>query len=337
MKALMLTSTEGPESAAIVEIEAPQPRAGEVSVSLRAASLNHRELWISRGLYPGMTLPTVLGADGSGVVTAVGDGVNPSLVGQPVVLYPGLNWGDNEAYPSDRFGLLGMPGPGTVAGSICVPAGNAFAKPAHLNHAQAAALPVAALTAFRALTVKAGVKADDRVLITGIGGGVATFALLIAKALGARVFVTSSSDKTLETARGHGADGTFNYKDDQWGKTLRQAAGSIDVVFDGAPGASFSAYGRALTMGARVVLYGSTGGPAFTASAPDLFLRHASILGTAMGSPKDFGAMLDFFASHRLEPVIDRTFPFTEAREALLYLETGHQFGKVVIEHDDLA
>ncbi len=332
MKALLLTSADGPASASIQDVETPSPGAGEVAVALRAASINHRELWISRGLYPGMTLPTILGADGSGIVTTVGEGVDASLVGKEAVLYPGLHWGESEAFPSDRFGLLGMPGPGTITETICVPAENVFAKPAHLTHTQAAALPVAALTAFRGLTVKGNVKSGDTVLITGIGGGVATFALLFAKALGARVFVTSGSEKTLAAARAHGADGAFNYRDESWGKALRKAAGAIEVVFDGAPASAFSGYARALAMGARVVLYGSTGGPNFTVSAPDLFLRHASVIGTAMGSPADFGAMLDFISTHRLEPVIDKSFPFAEAKEALAYLESGHQFGKVVVE-----
>lgn len=332
MKALLLTSADGPASAAIQEMETPSPRAGEVAVALRAASLNHRELWISRGLYPGMTLPTILGADGSGIVTAVGEGVDGALIGRETVLYPGLHWGENEAFPSDRFGLLGMPGPGTITETICVPVENVFTKPAHLTHVQAAALPVAALTAFRGLTVKGNVKSGDTVLITGIGGGVATFALIFAKALGARVFVTSGSDTTLEAATAHGADGAFNYRDESWGKSLRKTAGAINMVFDGAPASAFAGYGRALAMGARVVLYGSTGGPNFTVSAPDLFLRHAAVIGTAMGSPADFGAMLDFISTHKLEPVIDKCFPFADAKDALLYLENGHHFGKVVIE-----
>lgn len=332
MKALLLTSTGGPESAALVDLDDPHPGPGEARVTLRAASLNHRELWISRGLYPGMALPTVLGADGAGIVAAVGAGVDSTWVGREVVLYPALNWGDNEGHPGDGFGLLGMPGPGTIAQSICVPEASLFSKPAHLSHVQAAALPVAALTAFRALTVKADLKAGERLLITGVGGGVATFALLFGKAIGAKVFVTSGSDQTLGAARALGADGLLDYRDEQWGKALRAMAGAVDVVFDGAPAAAFPAYARCLATGARVVLYGSTGGPAFTVSAPELFLRHASILGTAMGSPRDFAAMLALVTTHRLEPVIDRVFAFEEAREALLHLGEGHRFGKVVIE-----
>jgi len=332
MKALLLTSTGGPEAAVLSEVDTPEPGAGEIGIALRAASLNHRELWISRGSYPGMKLPTVLGADGAGVVESVGAGVDPATIGREVVLYPGLNWGSREDISNEQFGLLGMPGPGTIAERICVPLASAFTKPAHLSYVQAASLPVAGLTAFRALMVKAGLRKGDRVLITGIGGGVALFALLFAKALGATVFVTSSSAETLEVARRHGAAGGFKYTDGDWGKALRKATGSIDVVLDGAPAGSFSGYIRALAYGARVVLYGSTGGPTFTASAPELFLRHASIIGTSVGSPSDFERMLEFISEHRIEPIVDREFSLDDAAEALRYLEAGNRCGKVAIK-----
>jgi zinc-binding alcohol dehydrogenase/oxidoreductase len=332
MKALVLKSADGPASASLEEVETPTPSPGEVAVRVQGASLNHRELWISRGLYPGMALPTVLGADGAGTVVGVGDGLDWGLVGKEVVLYPGLGWGNSERFPAPGFGLLGMPGPGTIAETICVPAENAVSKPAHLSFVEAAALPVAALTAYRALNVKGGLSAGQRVLVTGVGGGVATFGLLFAKAMGATVYVTSGSDETLQKARDLGAADGFNYRDEQWGKKLRAAAGAIDVVLDGAPAAGFAQYARSLAIGARVVLYGSTGGAAFSANAPDLFLRHASIVGTAMGSPADFSDMLRLVETHGIRPVIDRQFAFQDAHGALLHLEKGHAFGKVVID-----
>ena len=331
MKALMLRSTEGPESATLESVEAPSPGPGEVLVRIQAASLNHRELWISRGLYPGMALPTVLGADGAGRVAEIGEGVDHALIGQDVVLYPGLNWGDDERFPSNRFGLLGMPGPGTIAEAVCVPAANVFRRPAHLSAEEAASLPVAALTAYRGLVVKAGLAPGEKVLLTGIGGGVATFALLFAKALGATVFVTSGSEETIGKAVALGAEQGFNYRDEAWGKALRAASGGIDVVFDGAPASGFPAYARSLALGARVAVYGSTGGANVAVSAPELFLKHAAVIGTAMGSPADFAAMLDFVAEHGLRPVIDRAFTLDEAPAALLHLEQGHGFGKVVV------
>src|SRR5277367_3534735 len=152
MKALILEATEGPERAVVKDIATPHPKAGEVSVAIKAAALNHRELWITRGQYPGM-LPTpfTLGCDGAGVIEAVGAGVDENRIGEAVVLYPGLNWGPDPRFPAAAFGLLGMPGPGTIAEKISVPEANALPKPAHLSFGQAAAIALAGLTAWRGL------------------------------------------------------------------------------------------------------------------------------------------------------------------------------------------
>jgi NADPH:quinone reductase-like Zn-dependent oxidoreductase len=331
MKALVLEKADGPGAAVLRDEPVPRPKAGEVRVAIKAASLNHRELWISRGQYPGMKLPCILGADGAGVIDEVGEGVAHAEIGREVLLYPALNWGSDRRFPSASFGLLGMPGPGTIAEWLCVPAENAFAKPAHLSFEEAAALPTAGITAWRALVGKARIQPGEKVLITGIGGGVATFAMKFALAHGARVYVTSSSAASLAKAAELGAAGGFNYKEDGWRKTLAQASGGVDVVIDGAPAGAFAGYARTLAMGARVVVYGSTGGPQFQLSAPDLFLRHAFLIGTAMGDLVDFRAMLAFTVEKRLRPVIDRSFKLTEAPEALQYLEKSHQFGKVTI------
>ena len=185
MRALLLREAATP--AKVEQVEDPQAAASELVVSIRAAALNHRELWIGRGLYPGMKLPTTMGADGAGVVTSVGSGVDPARIGEEVVLYPGLQWGDDPRFPAAAFGLLGMPGPGTVAEQIAVPAASALPKPAHLDFLQAAALPLAGLTAWRGLVTKAELRAGERLLITGVGGGVAAQALGLAVAMGAEV------------------------------------------------------------------------------------------------------------------------------------------------------
>jgi zinc-binding alcohol dehydrogenase/oxidoreductase len=296
MKALVLEKADGLDCAAIGEVDTPQPAAGEVRVALRAAALNHRELWITRGLYPGMQLPTTMGADGAGA-----------------------------------FGCLGMPYAGTIADYICAPADSVVAKPAHLDMAAAAAVPLAGLTAWRALITKAQLKSGDNVLVTGIGGGVATWALTFAKAMGANVFVTSSSQEKIDWAAQMGASGGVNYKEEKWGKALGAMSGGIDVVIDGAPANSVTQYGRTLNMGARVVIYGSTGGMSFEMAATDLFLRHATLYGSAMGSLDDFKSMMAFVREKRLEPAIDQSFPFEQASEALQYLEREHSIGKVVI------
>ena len=331
MRVLGIDAANGLEGVSLSTVADTPPGQGEVRVALRAAALNHRELWILRGQYPGMALPATLGADGAGVIDAVGQGVDAALIGQEVVLYPGLRWGDDPRYPAADFGLLGMPGPGTLADAIIVPAASAIAKPAHLDFASAAAVPLAALTAWRGLVTKAALQPGEKLLVTGAGGGVATFAILLGMAIGAKVFVTSGSDDTLARAQALGVSAGFNYKDEAWRKALPKASGGIDVVFDGAPGAGYTSYGRALAMGARVVVYGSTGGMTFPVNAPELFLKNVRIIGTNVGNPAEFAAMIAFIAEHRIAPVIDRVFALEDAKSALAYLENGHSFGKIVV------
>jgi zinc-binding alcohol dehydrogenase/oxidoreductase len=187
MQAYVLNRAEGIDGAALTEVPLPKPTAGEVRVRLHAAGLNHRELWILRGLYPGMVLPCILGADGAGIVDAVGEGADPALLGRAVVVYPAREWGDDPRFPGARFHLLGMPAPGTFADAICVDAAAVEAVPAHLDMAQAAALPTAALTAWRGLSVKAALRAGETLLVTGVGGGVGGFALQFGVAMGAQV------------------------------------------------------------------------------------------------------------------------------------------------------
>ena len=304
-------------------------------MALKAAALNHRELWITKGLYPGMTLPATLGCDGAGVIDAVGEGVDEALLGKAVVLYPGLDWGDDPRWPAASFGLLGMPGPGTIADHIVVGADDALAKPRHIDFAEAAALPLALLTAWRGLVTKAELRPGETVLITGVGGGVASAALQIAMAMGANAFVTSGSDETLAKAVTLGARGGVNYTDENWKKTLGKAAGGIDVVFDGAPATSYPAYGRSLNTGARVVVYGSTGGMAFQVNGPELFLKNIRIMGTNVGTRDELKAALAFVPEKSIVPAIDRRFPLDRARGALGHLEQGHAFGKVVIDIAD--
>lgn len=332
MRILSLATADGLDAISLDTVALPEPGPGEVRVALKAASLNHRELWIVRGMYPGMRLPATLGCDGSGVIDAVGEGVDAGRIGQAVILYPGLDWGDDDRYPSPAFGLLGMPGPGTIADAICLPAGHAVTKPHHLDFANAAALPLAALTAWRGLVTKGGLKAGDRLLITGIGGGVATFALKFGVAMGADVFVTSGSDEKLAEALALGAKGAINYKTEKWVMPLARQSGGIDIVFDGAPAGGYKNYVRALAMGARVVLYGSTGGMTFEVNAPELFLKNISLTGTNVGNLNEFKAMVAFVEENSIVPSIDRRFAIADAKTALAYLDAGHGFGKVVFD-----
>ncbi len=332
MKALVLEATDGLKSAVVKDIDPPTPKAGEVLVAVKAAGLNHRELWITRGQYPGMVAaPFSMGCDAAGVVESVGEGVDEQRIGEEVVLYPGLNWGPDPRFPAANFATLGMPGPGTIAEKIAVQAASALPKPAHLSFDQAAAIGLAGLTAWRGLFTKGGLKSGEKLLVTGIGGGVALFALQFAAKTGAQVFVTSGSEQTIARALTMGAQAGFNYKDESWRKALPKASGGIDVVFDGAPASAYPNYGRALSIGARVVVYGSTGGMQFNVNAPELFLKNISVVGTNIGNLDEFKSMLSFLAQNRLEPLIERSYPLAAATAALSFLQDEHQLGKIII------
>lgn len=331
MKALLLESADGPESTRVADVETPEPKAGEVRVAIRAASMNHREMWIARGLYPGMTLPSTMGCDGAGVVDMIGKDVSGVSLGDEVVIYPGRNWGSNRHAPHPEFGLLGMPYPGTIAEFICVPAENIAPKPKGMTWEEAAATVLTGLTAWRALMVKGQLQAGETLLISGVGGGVATFGLAFAVAHGAKAYVTGESEDVLARAKEMGALGGLLYTDPEWGKRVRKLTGGIDVVLDGAPGPSYANYVRAINPGARIVIYGSTAGDKFEVTATGIFLKSASIVGSQVGDPQDFRDMLAFIDKHAIKPVIERSFRLSEARDALLYLEKEHKFGKVVI------
>ena len=322
MDAIRLHETGGPQSLRMETVPQPEPGAGELVVRLRAAALNRRDVFITHGKYPNIALPATLGSDGAGIVEESGD---------EVVIDPMLDWGGNPHVWGDRASILGMPRAGTFAQYVAVPRQNVHAKPAHLSFEQAAALPLAGLTAYRAVVTRAQVRRGETVLVTGIGGGVQTFALLFAKAAGARVAVTSSSDAKLQRARELGADLTANYRTDpNWHKTLRKEAGNIDVAVDSAGGETFA---RALGMvrpGGRVVTYGGTHAESTIRMFP-IFWNHLTILGTSMGSPQDFAAMLALVERDKLVPALDRTFPMSEAAAAAAHLDAGEQFGKVLL------
>ena len=193
-------------------------------------------------------------------------------------------------------------------------------------------MPLTALTAWRALMFKGQLKAGETLLISGVGGGVATFGLAFAVALGANVYVTGENEHVIKRAMEMGAKGGLLFTDPEWRKQVGKLTGGIDVVLDGAPSPSFANYVRAINPGARIVIYGSTGGNEVKFNATDIFLKSASIVGSQVGDPQDFRDMLAFADKHKIRPVIERVFPLDEAKEALLYLEKQHQFGKVVVK-----
>ena len=331
MKALLLESIEGPEAVSVKDVPMPTAGPSEVRVKLKAASVNHRELFIANGQYPGMVLPSIMGCDGAGVIDQLGDNVTEAKIGDEVVLYPARQWGSRRDTPAPDFGLLGMPFAGTLAEYICVPVENLARKPAFMTWEEAGAMPLTALTSWRALMFKGQLKVGETLLISGVGGGVATFGLAFAVAMGAAVYVTGESQKVLDRAKEMGAKDGLLFTDPEWRKNIRKMTGGIDVVLDGAPGPSLPNYIRALNPGARIVIYGSTAGNDLKFNATDLFLKSATLLGSQVGDITDFREMLAFADQHRIRPVIQSSFPLAQAREALLHLRDNHSFGKISV------
>ena len=332
MKAILLRELGGPERLVLEQTPAPEPGPGEAVVALRAAALNHRDAWIRKGLYAGISLPIILGSDGAGEVVAVGDGVDGAWLGRHVVINPSLGWGDDPRVQGPSYRILGLPDHGTYAERVKVPAENLYAKPASLSWGAAAAIPLAGLTAYRALVTRARVQRGETVLITGIGGGVATIALLIARHAGARVFVTSSSDAKLTRARQLGAEGGANYRQEEWAKRVQTLCdGGPDVIIDSAGRDVFPALLDLIKPGGRLVTFGATTGSPSTVEVRRIFWKQVSILGSTMGTPAEFAGMLALFDG-QLTPIVDRVFPLAAAPDAHRRMDQADQFGKIVLE-----
>lgn len=333
MKAILLRELGGPEKLRLEDAPDPTPGPGEAVVSLRAAALNHRDAWIRHGLYAGIKLPIIPGSDGAGEVLAVGDGVDRSWIGKPVVINPSLDWGPDERVQGPRYRILGLPDHGTYAERVKIPAANLVAKPEPVSWEQAAAIPLAGLTAYRALVTRAKVRAGETLLVTGIGGGVSTFALTIAQHLRARVFVTSGSDAKLAQARELGAEGGVNYQSPDWMKQLAdQCAAGFDVAIDSAGGDTFAKLLDLIKPGGRIVTFGATTGSPSTVEVRRIFWKQISLLGSTMGSPREFREMVLLYGEGGLRPVIDRVFPLAQAAEAHRRMDEGAQMGKIVLK-----
>ncbi len=335
MKAIRLHDLDGPDSLGYEDVPEPEPGSGETVVRLHAAALNRRDVFATYGQYPGVRadiLPCVLGSDGSGEVVARGDGAAGPAEGAEVVINPALYWGDDPRKPGKEYRILGLPDDGTFAQFVKVPADSVFPIPSHLSHEEAAAIPLAALTAYRALVTRGGVSEGETVVVPGVGGGVATFMVQIAAAFGARVFVTSGSDEKIEKAKGLGAEGGVNYNSEDWSKELKSMAGGVDLSVDHVGGEAFNALVSLAKPGGRIVVVGATAGPTPKAMTIRIALKHLDVLGTAMGTNEEFGTMLDLYAEHGLRPVINETFSLEEAASALAHMEGGKGIGKVVLE-----
>ncbi len=333
MQAIRMNEPGGPEVLVLEQVPDPAPGPGEVVVALTAAALNRRDVFVRKGVAK-LPLPLTPGSDGAGVVHAVGAGVTGVSEGDEVIILPSLAWGDDQRAPGRGFRILGGPDQGTYAEQIVIPAANVFPKPARLSWHEAAALPLAGLTAWRSLFTRARVQPGETVLVIGIGGGVATFALNLAKAAGCRVVVTSSSDDKLARAAELGADAGVNYRTegDDWPSAVKDAnGGGVDVVIDSV-GSTWAGSIDACAPGGRVVVFGGTGGAKVELGVRPVTLGQVALLGTTMGSPAEFAQLLAAVITQSWVPVIDSVRPLADAAAAHEREEAGLHFGKLVLE-----
>jgi zinc-binding alcohol dehydrogenase/oxidoreductase len=326
VRAVRIHEDGGPEVLVLEEAPDPQAGPGEVLVRLHASALNHLDVWIRKGL-PSVPKPRILGADGAGVVAALGEGATGFDVGERVVLNPGIEAGGG------RIHVIGEHGDGTNAELIAVPATNVHPLPDGLSFEEAAAFPLVFETAYRMLVTRAGLREGEWVLAWGIGGGVSTAALAIAKALGARVLVTSSSDAKLERARDLGADATVNHATDDVKAAVQEATDGhgIDVVVENVGEATWATSLQVAAPGGRITVCGATSGPNPPAALHRIWWKQLSILGSTMGTGEDFAGAYELVASGRALPVVDSVLPLEEIRAAHERLEAGEQLGKIVL------
>jgi len=316
VKAIRIHEDGGPEVLRYEDAPDPEPKPGEILVSLRAASLNHLDIWIRKGL-PSVPKPRILGADGAGI---------REDTGERVVINPGLEHGD-------RILVIGEHMDGTHAELVAVPESNVYPLPEGLSFEEAAAFPLVFETAYRMLVTKAGLQEGEWVLLWGIGSGVATAGLAIAKALGARAIVTSSSDEKLERARDLGADAAVNHADGDVVETVKEATGGagVDVVLEHVGEATWQRSLQAVRAGGRIAVCGATSGPNPPAALHRVWWKQLTIYGSTMGTKGDFEGAYELVKRGSARPVVDTVLPLAEARAAHERLEVGEQFGKIVL------
>jgi NADPH:quinone reductase-like Zn-dependent oxidoreductase len=315
VKAIRIHEDGGPEVLRYEDAPDPAPADGEVLVELRAASLNHLDLWIRKGL-PSVPKPRILGADGAGIRVDTGE---------RVVINPGIEHGATITVVGEHMD-------GTHAELVAVPEENVYPLPGRLSFEEAAAFPLVFETAYRMLVTKAGLTEGEWVLLWGIGSGVSTAALAIAKALGARAIVTSSSDEKLARARELGADATVNHATGDVAAAVRKATGEgVDVVVEHVGEATWKTSLQVVRSGGRIAVCGATSGPNPPAQLHRIWWKQLTIYGSTMGTKEDFEGAYELVASGLAAPVVDEVFPLAEARAAHERLEAGAQLGKIVL------
>jgi NADPH:quinone reductase-like Zn-dependent oxidoreductase len=340
MKAVAIREHGGPEVVKLEDLPDPRPGPGQVVVAVKAAALNHLDIWVRKG-WPGLKLafPHVLGSDVAGVVEAIGAGVEGLAAGDAVVVNPSLGCGRCERCLSGqenlcrRFAILGEHVSGGQAQKLAVLARNVLPKPARLSFEEAAAVPLTFMTAWHALVVRAKVRPGETVLVHAAGSGVGVAAVQIAKLLGARVIATAGSDAKLEKARGLGADEVVNYETQDFAQEVRRLTDKrgVEVVFEHVGKKTWEKSILAAAIGGRITTVGATTGFDPLTDLRHVFFRQISILGSTMGTAGDLLEVLRFVGEGRLRPVVDRTLPLAEAVKGQALLSERAQFGKIVL------
>jgi NADPH:quinone reductase-like Zn-dependent oxidoreductase len=340
MRAFGFHEHGGPEAFEHFEVDPPEPGPGEVLVKTEAVALNHLDLWVREG-WPGLDLqlPHAAGSDAAGVVAEVGQNVQGLERGDAVVVNPALWCGfcraceRGEQSLCENFTILGEHTRGTLTEEIVVPARNVLIRPGRLETHEAAAIPLVFQTAWR-MANRADVRPGNIVFVPGAGGGVATAAIQIAKHLGAHVIASTSSDEKAEIAQKIGADDVIDYTEDDWGKTVYDLTNGegVDIVLDSAGQEVWPEAQRFMKKGGQLVNCGATSGPDANLDLRYVFQKQLSFVGSTMASASEFDEIMSLVFNGWLEPIVDETFSFEEAKKAYEYLEDGRQFGKVVVE-----
>jgi NADPH:quinone reductase-like Zn-dependent oxidoreductase len=335
MKALLIHDMTLPvgQRLRFENVPVPTPKPGELLVRIKAAALNHRDEWIRLGQYARIRPGVILGSDGCGIVEKAASEHDDHWVGKEVIINPSLNWGENtKAQDPQAYSILGLPVHGTFAEYIAISTHQVAEKPAHLTAEQAAALPLAGLTAYRAVVTQSLLRAGQSVLITGIGGGVAQCAAQFANALSVNVYATSSSQEKLRRAEQVlGIKGGALYTQADWNKELASLVGELDAVIDGAGGANVNALLMLLKYGGVYTFYGATNGRPAELNWQAVFWRQLRIQGTTMGSNAEFAAMVHLVSEKKIIPVIDSVRSFGDILSAFDVMSSGEQFGKLVV------
>lgn len=334
MKAWHLNDTTGPEALELVEIDEPEPGPGQIRVKLEMSGLNHLDLWVSRGLPKPHHLPHILGADGAGRVDAIGDGVSGFDMGDEIIIDPTISCGKCEHCGRDDivfcadYKIMGEHLNGTLTESVVIPTINAVRKPNAMNWNVAGTFGLVTVTALRMLE-RVNIQQGERVLIVGIGGGVSTAAMSLALAFGAQVYVTSRSQDKIDWAVEQGASGGFR-SDGEFGKEMATLGGA-DVIIENVGPATLGQSMKAAVRGARIAICGGTSGAKFELSLPYLFYKQLEIIGSSMGTHAQFARATHYVGSGQATTYVDRTFDFADLPEAMAYLDSGEQVGKVAI------